>query len=64
MALILEIRAIIFDIKAITITIDIALRTLIKALYPTYSTYLESLQASGQLGSLTFNTLSENITKR
>jgi hypothetical protein len=32
-----------------------------KALYPTYSHYLESLQAGGQLNSLDFEYLAEKI---
>jgi len=46
MMLFLNIRAIMHDIKATNVMIDIALATTIKVLYPTYSTYLESLQAS------------------
>lgn len=36
-----------FKIKFTGIIVDIVVVALIKALYPTYSTYLESLQASG-----------------
>lgn len=36
----------------------------VKALHPSYSHYLESLQASGQLGTLTFDTLAENFVER
>lgn len=64
MALISKIRAIIHDIVAIGVTIDIALVALIKALYPTYSTHLESLQSSGQLKALTFDTFTTKIAKR
>lgn len=37
------------DIDSTGVKIDIVLVALIKALYPTYSNYLESLQASGNL---------------
>jgi len=61
MALILEIRAIMHGIDSIGVHIDIALTPLIKVLYPTYLNYLESLQASGNLKSLTFDTLADKI---
>jgi len=64
MALISEIRAIMHDIDSTSVKIDIALINLIKALYPTYSNYLESLQASGNLKSLTFDTLADKIVER
>ena len=43
MALISKIRAIMHDIESTSVKIDIAFVVLIKALYPTYSNYLESL---------------------
>jgi hypothetical protein len=49
MALASEIEAIMHDIDAIWVKIDLPFTTFIKALYPTYSHYLESLQASGQM---------------
>ena len=61
MTLILEIRAIMHDIDFTGVKIDIALIALIKELYPTYSDYLESLQASGNLKSFTFDTLADKI---
>jgi hypothetical protein len=59
MALVLEIKAIMHDIEATGVKIDLPLMTFIKALYPTYSHYLESLQASGQMKSITFDKLVE-----
>ena len=53
-----------YDIDSTGVKIDIALIALIKALYPTYSNYLESLQASGNLKSLTFDTLADKIAER
>ena len=52
------------SIDSTGVKIDIALAALIKALYPTYSNYLESLQASGNLKSLTFDTLADKIAER
>ena len=51
MALASEIKAISDDIDATSVKVDISLTTFIKALYPTQSHYLESLQASGHLKS-------------
>jgi hypothetical protein len=64
MALASEIKAIMHDIDAIGVKIDIPLTAFNKALYPTYSHYLESLQASGQMKSITFDTLVEKVAKR
>ena len=52
-----EIRAIFHDIDATSVKVDIQLTTFIKALYPTYTHYLESLQASGQMKAMTFENL-------
>jgi len=46
MTLASEIKAIMHDIDATRVKIDLPLTTFIKALYPTYSHYIESLQAS------------------
>lgn len=51
------------DIDSISMKIDITHVALIKAFYPTYSNYLESLQASGNLKTLTFNTLVDKIAE-
>ena len=47
MALTYEIKAIMHDIDATGVKIDVPLTTFIKALYPTYFHYLESLQSFG-----------------
>ena len=64
MALASKIRAIKHDIDAPNFKIDIAPIAFIKALYPTYSHYLESLQASGKIKSLDFGSLVEKIVER
>jgi hypothetical protein len=64
MALASEIKAIMHDIEATGVKIDLPLTTFIKALYPTYSHYLESLQASGQMKSITFDKLVEKVAER
>ena len=43
---------------------DISLIAYVKALYPTYSHYLESLQASGNLEHITFDTLEKKFAER
>ena len=50
-----EIKSIMHDIDAASVKVSISLMAFIKDLFPTYSHYLESLQASGQLKSLTFD---------
>ena len=45
--LLLKFRAIFRDIDATGIKVDIQLIAFIKAFYPSYTHYLESLQASG-----------------
>ena len=59
-----QIRAIFHDIDATSVKVDIQFTTFIKALYPTYTHYLESLQASGQMKAMTFETLVEKIGER
>ena len=56
-----EIRAIFQDIDATGVKVDIQLTAFIKALYPTYIHYLESLQASGHMKSMTVEILVEKI---
>ena len=63
MALASEIKAIMHDINAIGMKINLPLIAFIKALYPTYSHYLESLQANGQTKSITFEKLVEKVAK-
>lgn len=52
------------DIQAIDAKIDVPLTYFVKALYPTYSHYLETLQASGKLKEIFFDSLMEKFTKR
>ena len=42
-----KIKSIFHDIDSTGVKVDLQLTTFIKALHPTYSHYLESLQASG-----------------
>eukprot|EP00253_Pinus_taeda_P008003 PITA_08003 len=64
LALASEVKSIMHDIKATKVELDIPLITLLKALYPTYSNYLESLQANGNLKDITFDTLVKKIVER
>jgi hypothetical protein len=59
-----EIRALYHDIKATGVEVDLQLIAFIKSLYPTYSHYLESLQASEKMKNLTFDKLVEKIVER
>jgi hypothetical protein len=54
MALAFEIIAIMHDIESTRVKIDFPLMAFINSLYPTYSYYLESLQVSNQMKSMTF----------
>ena len=63
MALASKIKSITHDTDATSVKVDIALITFIKDLYPTYSHYLESLQAIGHMKSLDFDTLVEKIVE-
>ena len=53
-----------YDIKSTGADVDISLIAYVKALYPTYSNYLESLQASGNLVKITFESLEKNFAER
>jgi len=64
LALQLELISIIHDIKIIGIEIDIPLIAYVKSLYPTYSNYRESLQVSGNLKKITFNSLEKKFFNR
>ena len=64
MKLAFEIRALFHDINSTGVKVDLQLIAFIKALYPTYSHYLESLQASGQMKAMTFDTLVDKIVER
>jgi hypothetical protein len=63
MALTFQIKATKHNIDTIGVKIDIPLTSFIKTLYPTYSHYLESLQAIGQMKSITFDTLVEKVAE-
>jgi len=52
------------DVDSTDVKVEIALMAFMKALYPIYSHYLESIQTSGQMKSLDFNSLVEKIAKR
>jgi len=64
LALASEVKSIMHDIQATNIDLDIPLITFLKALYPTYSNYLKSLQANGNLKDITFDTLVKKIVER
>ena len=57
LALASEVKSIMHDIKSTKVELDIPLIAFLKALYPTYSNYLESLQANGNLKNITFDSL-------
>ena len=59
-----EVRSIMHDIKSTGVDIDIPLISYVKALYPTYSHYLESLQASGNLKEITFDSLEKKFAEK
>ena len=59
-----EIRAIFHDIDATGVKVDTQLTAFIKALYLTYSHYLESLQASGQMKYMAFEALVEKLGEK
>eukprot|EP00253_Pinus_taeda_P027944 PITA_27944 len=52
------------DIKSTKVELDISLIYFLKALYPTYSNYLESLQANGNLKDITFDSLVKKFSER
>ena len=52
------------DIKVTNVELNIPLIAFVKALYPTYSNYLESLQANGNLKKITFDSLVKKFTER
>ena len=52
------------DIKVTNVELDIPLIAFLKALYPTYSNYLESLQANGNLKDITFDSLVKKFVER
>eukprot|EP00253_Pinus_taeda_P002429 PITA_02429 len=64
LALTSEVKSIMHDIKSTKVELDIPLIAFLKALYPTYSNYLESLQANGNLKDITFDSLVKKFTER
>ena len=64
LALASEIKSIVHDINSTKVQLDISLIAFLKALYPTYSNYLESLQANGNLKDITFDSLVKKFAER
>jgi len=63
-ALASEEKYIMHDIKVTDVELDIPLMAFLKALYPTYSNYIESLQSNENLKDITFDSLVKEIAKR
>ena len=59
-----EVKSIMHDIKSTKVELDIPLIAFLKALYPTYSNYLESLQANRNLKDITFDSLVKKFAER
>ena len=64
LALASGVRSIMHDTKTIDVQLDIPLIAFVNALYPTYSNYIESLQVSGNLKEITFDSLVKKFAKR
>ena len=64
LALASKVRYMIHDIKNIGVEVDIPLIAYVKALYPTYSHYLEPLQASRNLMKITFDSLEKKFCRK
>eukprot|EP00253_Pinus_taeda_P007655 PITA_07655 len=64
LALASEINSIMHDIKSTKVELDISRIAFLKALYPTYSNYLESLQANGNLKDITFESLVKKFVEK
>eukprot|EP00253_Pinus_taeda_P028900 PITA_28900 len=64
LALASEIKSIMHDIKSTKFELDISLIDFLKALYPTYSNYLDSLQENGNLKDITFDSLVKKFVER
>eukprot|EP00253_Pinus_taeda_P024709 PITA_24709 len=64
LALASEVKSIMHDIKVTNVELDIPLIAFLKAVYPTYSNYLESLQANGNLKDITFDSLVKKFAER
>ena len=59
-----KVRSIMHDIKDTNVELDIPVIAFVKALYPTYSKYLESLQANGNIEEITFDSFVNKFAKR
>jgi len=64
LALASKVKSIMHDIKSTKVERDIPLIAFLKALYPTYSNYLEPLQANGNLKDITFDSLVKKFAER
>ncbi len=64
LALTSEVKSTMHDIKSTKVELDIPLITFLKEIYPTYSNYLESLQANGNLKDITFEFLVKMFAER
>lgn len=64
LALASEVKSIMHDINSTKVELDIPLIAFLKALYPTYSNYLESLQENGNLKDITFDSLVKKFAER
>ena len=63
LALASKVRSIMHDIKNTGVEVDIPLIAYNKTFYPTYSHYLESLQASGNPMNISFDSLKKKKIK-
>jgi len=59
-----EVKSIMHGIKSTKVELDIPLIAFLKALYPTYSNYLESLQENGNLKDITFDSIVKKFAER
>ena len=64
LALALEAKSIMHDIKTTGVEIYIPLIAYVKELYPTYSHYLDSFQESDNLKEITFDSLEKKFVER
>ena len=64
LALASEVKSIMHDINSTKVELDIPLIAFLKALYPTYSNYIESLQGNGNLKDITFDSLVKKFVER
>ena len=59
-----EVKSIIDDIKVTNIEVDILVIVFVTTFYPTYSNYLDSLQANGNLKEIKFDSVMNKFAKR